>query len=87
MINLLSEQLTGKAIETDYDLPVEQTMQYVVLKEALLQRYQLTEATFRTKFFDNKAEITENAIEFLSRIDVFNTLDTVSQSRRDIRRS
>ncbi len=60
----LSVLLTGK---TYYRLPVEQASQYDVVKEALLQRYQLTEAGFRS--FNSKAEITENAVEFLSRID------------------
>ncbi len=69
----LSTLLTGKALETYYRLPVEQASQYHVVKDALLQRYQLTEAGFRTKFFDIKAEITENAVEFLSRIDGYLT--------------
>ncbi len=34
-----------------------------------MQRYQLTEAGFRTKFFDSKAEFTENAVEIPRRID------------------
>ncbi len=39
----------------------------------MLQRYQLTEAGFKTKFFDSIAKITENAVEFLSRIDGYVT--------------
>ncbi len=65
-----SALLTGKGLETYYRLPVEQANQYDL---ALLQKYQLTEAGFRTKFFDSKAVITENAVEFLSGIDGYLT--------------
>ncbi len=65
--------LTEKALETYYHLLVEQASRYDVVKEALLQRYQLREAGFRTKFVDNKADITENAVEFLRKIDGYLT--------------
>ncbi len=52
---------------------MEQASQYHIVKDALLQWYQLTEAGFRTKFIDSRAEITENAVEFLSRIDGYLT--------------
>ncbi len=60
-------------METCCRLLVERASQYDVVKDALLQRYQVTEVGFRTNLFDSKTEITENAVEFLSRIDGYLT--------------
>jgi hypothetical protein len=65
----LSTLMTGKALETYYRLPREDSKDYDKVKEALLKRYQLTEEGFRNKFYKAKAEVGETAVQFMARLE------------------
>ncbi|KAL3880536.1 hypothetical protein ACJMK2_032770 [Sinanodonta woodiana] len=52
----LSALLKGKALDVYSRLPVNDTLNYDALKEALLKRYELTKQGFRKKFKSSKPE-------------------------------
>ena len=64
----LSALLTGVALQVYYRLPSHEIGNYDVLKEALLRRFQLTEAGFRDRFCTNKPEMNESFSQFVNRI-------------------
>ena len=64
----LSALLTGKALDVYSRLDMEQASNYDVLKEALLNRYNLTEEGFNNKFRASRPEANERMGEFRSRV-------------------
>ena len=85
----LSVLLTGRALETFYRLPAEQAEDYALVKAALLQRYQLTEEGFRTKFYEGKPKTGETGVEYMNRIDHYltrwMTLGKIQNTYEDLR--
>ncbi len=69
----LSSLLKGRALETYSRLPVQDALNYEKVKDALLRRFELTEAGFKSKFYESKAEQGESPREFLARLDFFFT--------------
>ena len=69
----LSLLLTGKALETYDSLTVEQQASYDDLKAALLRRFNLTEESFRRKFFTVRPEKSETPSQFT--VQLSRTLD------------
>ena len=64
----LSALLSGKALETYSRLNDEDSQNYEVVKEALLQRYALTSEGFRKKFRSARPESGETATQFIYRL-------------------
>ena len=64
----LSALLSGKALEVYYRLAQVDVTDYDVLKDALLNRFQLTEEGYRSRFFTSRAEVGESAAQFLTRL-------------------
>ena len=64
----LSALLTGKALEVYYRMPIDENQSYEKLKEALLRNFQLTEEGFRKKLYNCKAENSETAVQFFTRL-------------------
>ena len=64
-----SALLTGKALEVYYRLPTDKSNDYEALKDALLERFHLTEEGFRNKFFDARAEESESAKQYRARLE------------------
>ena len=60
--------LTGEAFEVYSRLSPEDSVDYDKLKEALLQRFQITEEGFRKKFRNGKPKDGETIVQFLARI-------------------
>ena len=65
----LSLCLSGEALEVYSRLSPEDSLDYDKLKEALLQRFQLTEEGFRRKFRRGKPKEGETTVQFLARIE------------------
>ena len=65
----LSLCLTGEALEVYSRLSPEDSLEYGKLKEALLQRFQLTEEGFRNKFRNGKPREGETTVQFLARLN------------------
>ena len=64
----LSASLKGKALDVYVLLPSEKALDYVALKTALLQRYDMTCESFRRKFRNSKPELGESFTHFITRL-------------------
>ncbi|XP_033736589.1 uncharacterized protein LOC117324870 [Pecten maximus] len=67
----LSVLLKGRALDVFRRLPVEQSLDYNVLKDALLKRFETTEQGFRKKFKTGRPEAGENFAKFAVRLDSY----------------
>ena len=65
----LSTLLKGRALEVYSRLPVKEAQNYVVLKDALLKRFNLTEEGFKQKFKTAKPETSEAPAQFIARLE------------------
>lgn len=59
----LGALLSGKALDTYYQLHMNDANNNDALKEILLMRYQLTVDGFKQKFYNSKADYVESAAE------------------------
>lgn len=64
----LSALLQGKALDVYSRLSPLEAINYDILRDALLKRYQLTEEGFRLKFRNSKQEVGETASQFIVRL-------------------
>ena len=64
----LSALLKGKALEVYSRIPPEQALDYDVLKEALLKRFEMTEDGFRKRFRNCRPEVGETFTQFSKRL-------------------
>ena len=64
----LSALLKGKALEVYSRIPPEQALEYDVLKEALLKRFEMTEDGFRKRFRNCRSEVRETFTQFSKRL-------------------
>lgn len=64
----LAALLKGKALDVYARLPIEQSQDFEILKEALLKRYALTEEGYKSKFYQSKPEKGESPQQFITRI-------------------
>ncbi len=71
--NFLAALLKGKSLDVYSRLPVESAQDYDQVKEALLKRFELTEAGFKSQFFQCRAEVGEAPKQFLGRLDNYLT--------------
>lgn len=69
----LSALLQGKALDVYSRLSASESLDYTVLRDALLKRYQLTEEGFRQKLRDGKLEPGETASQFAVRLESYLT--------------
>ena len=67
----LSALLKGKALDVYARLPLEQSQDYGKLKEALLQRYALTEEGYKQRFYESKPERGEAPQQFITRLESY----------------
>ena len=65
--------LRGKALDVYALLPVEQSLNYDVLKTALLKRYDLTEDGFKRRFRSSRPDSGETFIQFSVRLSSYMT--------------
>ena len=65
----LAALLKGKALAVYAHLTPEQSMDYDILKSALLKRYELTEEGYKTKFYEAKPEVGESHSQFVVRLE------------------
>ena len=65
--------LKGKILDVYSRLTVEAAQDYDQVKEALLKRFELTEAGFKSQFFQCRAEVGEAPKQFLGRLDNYLT--------------
>ena len=63
----LSALLKGKALDVYSRLPAEDALDYIKLKSALLQRFELTEEGFRKRFKVARPETGETFVQYLRR--------------------
>ena len=64
----LSALLKGKALEVYSRIPAEQALEYNVLKEALLKRFEMTDEWFRKRFRSCRPEVGETFAQFAGRL-------------------
>ena len=64
----LSALLKGKALEIYSRIPAEQALEYNVLKEALLKRFEMTDEGFRKRFRSCRPEVGETFAQFAGRL-------------------
>ena len=64
----LSALLKGKALEVYSRIPPEEALEYDVLKEALLKRFEMTEDGFRKRFRNCRPEVGETFTQFSKRL-------------------
>ena len=64
----LSPLLTGKCLQVFSSMPLDEALQYDLLKKALLKRYEMTEEGFRNKFRHTKPEQGETAHQLVTRL-------------------
>ena len=64
----LSRLLSGKALDVCSRLPVSMAHDYVTLKKALLECYQLTSNDFKATFFTARLNEKETAAQFMERL-------------------
>ncbi len=64
----LSALVQGKALDVYSRLSPSDALDYDVLKEALLKRFQLTQDGFRQKFRTSRPEVGETAPQFVVRL-------------------
>ena len=69
----LSALLRGKALDVYALLPVEQSLNYDVLKTALLKRYDLTEDGFKRRFRSSRPDPGETFVQFAVRLSSYMT--------------
>ncbi|XP_033726451.1 uncharacterized protein LOC117316074 [Pecten maximus] len=67
----LSVLLKGKALDVFTRLPVDQSMDYDVLKNALLKRFEMTEYGFRRRFREGRPEKGETFSQFAVRLESY----------------
>ena len=67
----LSALLQGKALDVYSRLSITDSLDYDALKEALLQRFQLTEEGFRTKFRNSRPDVGETPHQFTVRLEEY----------------
>ncbi|XP_069108215.1 uncharacterized protein, partial [Argopecten irradians] len=67
----LSVLLKGRALDVFSRLPVDQSLDYSVLKDALLKRFETTEQGFRKKFKTGRPEAGETFVQFAVRLDSY----------------
>ena len=65
--HLISALLTGKALDVYSRMPDETAVNYDLLKEALLKRYDLTTDGYRDKFCKSRPQQYENPEQFVTR--------------------
>ncbi|XP_069108942.1 uncharacterized protein [Argopecten irradians] len=65
----LSALLKGRALDVFTRLPVEESLNYDVLKGALLRRFEMTEEGFRKKFRTGRPEHGETFAQFAVRLE------------------
>jgi len=65
----MSALLKGKALEVYSRLPVKDAQDYEILKDALLERFNLTEEGFKQKFKSATAEVGEAPTQFIARLE------------------
>jgi len=66
----LSARLKGKALEVYARLLVKDAQDYEILKDALLNRFNLTEEGFKQKFKSARAEVGEAPTQFIARLEI-----------------
>src|SRR5260221_5986333 len=71
--NFLAALLKGKSLDVYSRLTVDAAQDYDQVKEALLKRLELTEAGFKSKFFQCRAEVGEAPKQFFGRLDNYLT--------------
>ena len=64
----LSALLKGKALDVYALMPVEEALNYDVLKAALLKRYELTEEGFKRRYKKCRPDSGETFQQFTSRM-------------------
>ena len=64
----LSALLTGKALDVYYRMPEEEVEDYKKVKAALFKNFQFTEEGFKDKFFTSKAQNSESAAQYYTRL-------------------
>ena len=69
----LSALLRGKALDVYALLPIEQSLDYNVLKTALLKRYDLTEDGFKRRFRSSRPDPGETFVQFAVRLSSYMT--------------
>ncbi|XP_069138991.1 uncharacterized protein [Argopecten irradians] len=69
----LSVLLKGRALDVFSRLPVDQSLDYEVLKTALLKRFEMTEEGFRNRFRSGRPEKGETFSQFAVRLDSYFT--------------
>jgi hypothetical protein len=72
-VTSLSDLLTGKALDVYSTVSKTAAVDYKVLKEALLKRYDLTENGFRVRFRNSKPEDGESPDQFITRLKLYLT--------------
>ncbi|XP_033756184.1 uncharacterized protein LOC117338928 [Pecten maximus] len=65
----LSVLLKGRALDVFSRLPVDQSLDYDVLKGALLKRFEMTEDSFRKRFRSGRPETGETFSQFAVRLE------------------
>ncbi|XP_033739239.1 uncharacterized protein LOC117326590 [Pecten maximus] len=65
----LSALLKGNALDVFSRLPVEKALDYDILKEALLRRFEMTEEGFRQRFRNGRPDAGETFAQFAVRLD------------------
>jgi len=65
----LSALLKGKALEVYSRLPVKDAKYYAILKDALLNRFNLAEEGFKQKFKSARAQVGEASTQFIARLE------------------
>ena len=69
----LSALLRGKALDVYALLPIEQSLDYNVLKTSLLKRYDLTEDGFKRRFRSSRPDPGETFVQFSVRLSSYMT--------------
>ena len=67
----LSTLLTGKALDVYSRMPDDAALNFILLKEALLKRYDLTTDGYRNKFRKCHSELYENPEQFITRLNTY----------------
>ena len=67
----LASLLTGKAAEAYIQMPFEDANDFKKVKKVLLQRYQLSDETYRLKFRESKKEENETYSQFVHRMKTY----------------
>ena len=68
-VTSLSALLKGVALDVYYRMPVDKLGDYEALRDALLKRFQMTEAGFKDRFRQAKPETGESFSQFIARLE------------------